>query len=272
MAGGPQTEICFGSPSALLRPYVTSYCGFRERAGGPVRRRELPFAGVAVILSLEDGWLIGADEDAPLRAYRSFVGGIIDRPAISEHAGRAYAMQFDLTPLGAAALFGVPGRELAAQVVELDDVLPGRTAALLVERLASCATWDARFAVLDGWIARRILEAPAAAPDVAWAWRRIVASAGAVPITTLQEELGCSRRHLAARFGEQVGVPPKRFARMVRFERAVARLRAGEDELARIAADCGYYDQAHFNRDVRAFAGVAPGALLAERHAGGFVL
>jgi AraC-like DNA-binding protein len=93
-----------------------------------------------------------------------------------------------------------------------------------------------------------------------------------VPIATLVEELGCSRRHLSARFGEDVGMTPKAFARMVRFERAVDRLRASDEELGVIAVDCGYYDQAHFNRDVRAFAGVAPGALLAERHAGGFVL
>lgn len=251
---------------------MKGYCGFREVAGAPVRRRELPFAGVAVILSLEDGWLLAEHEDAPLRAYGSFVGGIIDRPAISEHAGRAHALQFDLTPLGAAALFGLPGAALASRIVALDDVLPGRTAALLVERLACRPTWEERFALLDAWIARRITAAPAASPDVTWAWRRIVATAGAVPMATLLTELGCSRRHLATRFREDVGMTPKRFARMVRFEHAVARLRAGEEELGRIATDCGYYDQAHFNRDVRAFAGVAPGALLAERHAGGFVL
>jgi AraC-like DNA-binding protein len=236
-----------------------------------VRRRELPFPGVAVILSLEDGWLLGEDDGGPLRPYRSFVGGLIDRAAISEHAGSAHALQFDLTPLGAAALFGLPGRELAGRIVELDDVLPGRRAALLVERLAARATWTERFAVLDAWLQRRIAEEPAPPPDVTGAWRRIVASAGEVPVAELTRELGCSRRHLAARFGEAVGMTPKRFARTVRFERAVARLRAGDDELGRIAADCGYYDQAHFNRDVRSFSGATPGALLAHRHAGGFV-
>ncbi len=61
------------------------------------------------------------------------------------------------------------------------------------------------------------------------------------------------------RFREELGVPPKALARILRFERAVGRLRAGDD-LAALALDAGYYDQAHFNRDFRAFAGATPTA------------
>ena len=52
-------------------------------------------------------------------------------------------------------------------------------------------------------------------------------------------------------------MPPKPLARILRFERAAARLRQGA-ALADAALDSGYYDQAHFNRDFRAFAGVTP--------------
>jgi len=108
-------------------------------------------------------------------------------------------------------------------------------------------------------------------PDVAWAWRRLVATNGAVGIGTLLDELGCSRRHLAARFREDIGITPKAFGRLVRFELATERLRHTGEELGVIAVEVGYYDQAHFNRDVKQFAGVAPGTLMRERHAGGFV-
>jgi AraC-like DNA-binding protein len=87
-------------------------------------------------------------------------------------------------------------------------------------------------------------------------------SDGAVPIGELAAELGWSRRHLAVRFREELGMAPKALARLLRFERAVKRLRAG-DELADLALDAGYYDQAHFNRDFRAFAGTTPTQYLA---------
>ena len=79
----------------------------------------------------------------------------------------------------------------------------------------------------------------------------------------LAAELGWSRRHLAARFRDEVGVSPKALARLLRFERALELL--GTRTLADIAYECGYYDQAHFNRDFRAFAGATPGELLARR-------
>ncbi len=269
MAGGETWSAFPGSPHRLLASYVKRYGGFADWSP-PLRRREMPFPGVAVILAFEGGWDVAADEDAPLVWRTSFVGGLIDRPAVSLSRGPTQALQFDLTPLGAAAIFGLPGSELAGLVVDFSD-LTGRDGELLVEELALLPDWPSRFAALDRWLLARVALARPVSPDVDWAWRRLVATSGTVPIATLVDELGCSRRHLAVRFREVVGMTPKTFGRMIRFERAVERLRTGNDELGAIALDCGYYDQAHFNRDVRAFSGVTPGALLAQRHAGGFV-
>ena len=98
--------------------------------------------------------------------------------------------------------------------------------------------------------------------ELEWAWERLLESDGAAPIGALAAELGWSRRHFAVRFRDELGMPPKALARLLRFERAVKRLRAG-DELADLALDAGYYDQAHFNRDFRAFAGTTPTEYLA---------
>jgi AraC-like DNA-binding protein len=85
--------------------------------------------------------------------------------------------------------------------------------------------------------------------------------AGATPVAELARELYVSERQLRRRFGSAVGYGPKRLERVLRLERALAGARAGE-ELARVAADAGYADQAHFTGDCRALAGVAPTALL----------
>jgi transcriptional regulator GlxA family with amidase domain len=91
-------------------------------------------------------------------------------------------------------------------------------------------------------------------------------SHGRAPIGELADELGWSHRRLIARFRDQVGLAPKTFARVIRFDRAVRQLRAATTRsLAEIALDCGYFDQAHLNREFREFAGTTPGALVAAR-------
>jgi AraC-like DNA-binding protein len=92
-----------------------------------------------------------------------------------------------------------------------------------------------------------------------------VATHGAVEVGLLTEELGCSRRHLAARFREQVGIAPKALARILRFRRVLELIeRDGVAGWADIAVRCGYYDQSHLNRDFRDFAGHTPSEYLAR--------
>jgi transcriptional regulator GlxA family with amidase domain len=73
----------------------------------------------------------------------------------------------------------------------------------------------------------------------------------------LVAELPTSERQLERRFERVVGLTPKRYAALLRFERAVAALRTGV-ALGTVAIEAGYYDQAHFNRDFRRFAGTTP--------------
>ena len=129
----------------------------------------------------------------------------------------------------------------------------------LVARLQEAPAWDERFALLDATLLRRLAEAPRVAPQLEHAWARLQASDGAVAIATLAGEVGWSRRHLAARFTADIGLPPKSVARILRFSRVAGTLRANQGRgLADIAYACGYADQAHLNRDFRAFAGATP--------------
>jgi AraC-like DNA-binding protein len=243
-------ELATRAPHTALAPHVRSLAGWYERVDGPVRRAEPPGARIVLVISF------GPAMDIDGRRFRSFVAGLHDAPALTEHAGEGHGIQAYLSPLGASRLLGLPMGELTRQVVELEDLI-GPAAGELAERLAEAPGWPARFALLERAIAERTLAAPDAEPELEWAWRRLLESDGAVPVADLATELGWSRRHFSARFREQIGMPPKLLARVLRFERALNRLRAG-DELVDVALDSGYYDQAHFNRDFKAFAGCTP--------------
>jgi len=248
------------APAAALRPFVRRYEGYLETGGRPVRRRELPSARIPLILNL--GAPFELAEAGGWRPLPSFVAGLHERFSLVGSTGSAHCVQVDLTPLGATAVLGLPVGALANRVVDLDD-LPGRPLADLVPRLHDSPSWEARFALLDAVLAARIAAAPPAPPRVAAAWRLLEAEAGAVPIGRLARQLGCTRQHLSLVVRDALGLPPKRVARLMRFERAVTQLQQGAIHgMADLAAACGYCDQAHLDRDMQGFAGASPTALL----------
>ncbi len=238
---GGSWELVHGDPHPLLRPYVRGgYEGYHQAMRAPVRRLEVPHAGIVLIIGL------GPAIDVDGAAHTSFVAGLHDCPVVVSDDGRQAGIQANLTPLGARTLLGIPMRELTGQTVALGDVLDDE----LSEQLIELADWRARFAALDGFLLRRLCEARLPRPDVAYAWSRLEAASGRLPIAQLCRELGCSARHLSARFGAEVGMTPKAFSRVLRFERAAALLADGAPP-AEVSAICGFSDQPHLNREFR---------------------
>lgn len=253
-----------------LRPHVRCYCGYDEETVAFSRRRELATAQAALIVGFDHPIEVSfPDLGERRRRVGAFVAGLSDSYALVDSFGSQRGVQIDLTPLGAFMLLGLPMRELTNRVVELEDVL-GAPGARLPERLHEAADWRARFSILDRLFLQRFARAQHPAPDVAWAWRRLLEADGRLGVSELASELRCSRRHLSSRFGEQVGLAPKTLARLLRFGRAARLLGASPPArrldaangkrrgLTEIALDCGYYDQAHLNRDFRQFSGLAP--------------
>ncbi|MDX6680369.1 MAG: hypothetical protein QOG94_408 [Solirubrobacteraceae bacterium] len=251
------------APDPRLRGAVLSYTGYVEHACAPMRRLEVPFAGIPMILSLGPSLLVDGVRQ------RSFVAGLDDTLTITEYDGEQRGIQVNLTPLGARRLLGLPMGQLARRVVALDDVL-GPAGGRLVQRLQDAPGFAARFALLDAALLARLRDAAPVAAELEHAWARLRRSDGAVAIATLAAEVGWSRRHLTQRFRDDVGLPPKAVARILRFERVTRTLRARDGAgLADVAYACGYADQAHLNRDFRAFAGTTPTGYAARLLPGG---
>lgn len=169
-----------------------------------------------------------------------------------------------LAPLGAYRLLGMPLDALSGRQLDLTDVL-GPASQPLIDRIRDARGWRQRFDRLDEFLLARAQHGPEPSPQVAWAWRRLDATGGRLPISRLADEVGWSHKHLITRFKQQIGLPPKTTARLIRLDAVWRRLASRQPaRWDAIAADSGYADQAHLIREFRQFAGASPTALVAR--------
>ncbi|MCA9641276.1 MAG: helix-turn-helix transcriptional regulator [Polyangiaceae bacterium] len=247
---------------------VVSWVGYSEQRAAPHRQRELPGGLIHLIfefgppLSISDS---GGEVCRP-RRDQSFVTGLDDSFALTEHAGEQAGVQVSLMPTAARRVLGLPLGALMGLVVDaasLDSFRGGVT-----RQFASLDTWEERFAWVAGFLRQR-LRTLDARRDIAWAVQAIRATRGSVSIQELQRQLGFSRKHLSALFQDQVGVTPKLYAELTRFEgltealKAVGTPRQPMPSLAELAQEFGFSDQAHLARNVKRFSGLTPRGLTA---------
>jgi AraC-like DNA-binding protein len=199
-----------------------------------------------VDLLWREGELVVAGLDRSARATRVVAGERI--------------LGLRLRPGVAGAVLGMPASEVLDVHVKLEELL-GPAAEKLAERLAETDGDDEAFDVLEKTVGSRIADR---GPDplVLAATRRLGFPGSRVD--ELAESLGISDRQLRRRFHQSVGYGPKTLDRVLRFRRLVAqagRVASGENDLARVAADLGYADQAHMTRDCVRLSGLTPVAL-----------
>lgn len=269
---GTDWELVEHRPPAPLESIVQSCHGYWQDGAEPGRHRGLPSPTLTLIVTIDQPLELESHPDPaqPADRYPTLVGGLHTRPAIVRHDGRQHGIQLGLGPLGARLLFGVPAGELAGLDLNADQVL-GQVAAELHDRVAEAADWPQRFAALDlvlgRLVAARQTRGGAVSRTVGYAWNRLLR--GGTSVRELADELGWSQRHLASRFGQEIGLSPRAAVKVVRFDRARRALAdrvtdGAPADLAGLAADHGYYDQAHLARDFRELAGCSPSRWLAE--------
>ncbi|GAA3131089.1 AraC family transcriptional regulator [Streptosporangium carneum] len=234
--------------------------GFRIGGDSPTELRAIPHPAVTVAVEFGDRSFDVHGETGRTR-LKSLAAGLAFS-AFQVRADGVECVQIRLSPLAAHHVLGFPLGELRGRVVALDD-LWGRDTSRLRERLHHARTWPERFALIDTELFPRLQAGRPVDPEVAWAWRRIVASRGRARVSDLTARTGWSRQRMWSRFGSQIGLTPKRAAMLVRFDHAVHRLVRGHTP-ARVAADGGYADQSHLHHDVRAFTGTTPAAAANE--------
>jgi AraC-like DNA-binding protein len=176
----------------------------------------------------------------------------------------ASIMGVHFKPGGAFPFFKAPAGELHNARVGLDVPWAGR-AAELRERLLEAPTPLARFQMVESFLLAQAVRPLARQPAVAFA---LAAFQGERPLTVsaVVERSGFCQRRFIEVFRDEVGLTPKLFCRVVRFQQVVQKIhRWRQVDWADVAVDCGYYDQAHFIHDFQAFSGFSPTTYLEVR-------
>lgn len=241
-----------------LRADVVNYAGYGVKRSKPQRTLHLPACTVTLFFGWGDPIRLH-DPYARERegtAWESMAVGLCSHADISEISGTTYGVQVELTPLGAYRMLGMPLHHLANRATRPEEILGHRWVARLTGRLAQASDWPELCAVLDDTITTRLREGRWPSPVVLEAWNRLRRTHGQMTVSELARITGRSRRRLETLFSEQIGLPPKTLARVLRFQKAITQ--PPDRTVAETASACGYYDQAHLNRDFRALTDLTP--------------
>lgn len=249
------------TPAPPLDKFVEAlwYC---ERPSVPhARERILPSGCVEIVIALRHD-RFPPDGSHPESLPPALVAGVYSEAFVIDSSTLAGIAGIAFRPGGARPFLKMPVDETTSNQTPL-ECLWGREASRVREQLLEARSPVARLGVLE----RALLAAnpnPEVDPAVAYALRHFISAPGERSIAAVTSSIGYTPRRFIEMFRDEVGLTPKLFCRVRRFREAVERLRAGRDpSWAALAADCGYYDQAHLNRDFRAFAGMTPGEYVA---------
>jgi AraC-like DNA-binding protein len=252
------------APAGELHRWVECYWRLTGADGlAPQPQRILPDGYVEIILHLGDPFLRVDEGTKAVRQARFLFAGQMIRPVRVMAAGRTCVWGIRLHPWAAAAVAGMPASELTDRIEDAEAVCPRLVRALtnaLIDTSTSESTGESCVRALDLTLLEYLARAAPLDPLAVAAGRLLLREPRR--IADVARRMGVSPRHLTRTFRHAVGLTPKMFARISRFQRVAAVLDDGSgDVLAGVALACGYYDQSHLVRDVRAFAGGTPVAL-----------
>ncbi|MGA7158249.1 MAG: AraC family transcriptional regulator [Acidobacteriaceae bacterium] len=258
---------CFGAEGLVLylqyrpkrlQPWVRSLWYVRAPDATPGRERVLPTGNTQIVINLARDFCVGCGEgEGSFKQAAALLAGVQRRYSVVDAADFAEMMGVVFAPGGLRRFVAVPAAEFRFAETPLEAVWGGG-AEELRERLMGAVGVREKFRVLELELLRRMRgsEQHAAVGHALW---RLGCGTSAARVREIAVETGYSARRLQQLFEEEVGVGPKLFARIVRFQQAVQCLHRGcEVRWDELALDCGFSDQAHLSNEFRAFSGMSP--------------
>lgn len=254
-------------PQPPLSDFVEIFWLYESQHASHAKERVLPTGTVQLIINLQAD-LIQTYDRHNHALYQSFPGCLIAGPAtefgVIDTASQVSTLGVSFKPGGAFPFLKLPACELQDMDVSLETLWRAE-AGYLREQLLAAATPAAKFRILEQTLLAQASRSQARHPAVVFAVQELQKPA-TPPISAVTEQIGLSPRCFIQRFREEVGITPKLFGRIQRFQQVLRRIEPEQEvDWADVALSYGYFDQAHFIHDFQAFSGLNPTAYVAQR-------
>ncbi len=247
-------------PTGTARSFIKCYWLLDDPSPSPEPQRLFPDGRPELIFNLA-GPFESKSNDSWRKQPQSFVVGQITGPMVIRPCGPAMILGVRLHAYGANRIFKEPSAELTGNVVALSDIdSPLRE---LTDRLHDCRSPGDRVRIVEEAVVHQSANnSRAHDPAIAFAANEFERTRGLASIAEVAHQLGISLRQFQRRFVAAVGIGPKLFCRMQRFQLVVRAMGQPDHDWTDIAIGAGYFDQAHLIRDFRQFTGTTPRALV----------
>ncbi len=258
-------------PQSLLATFVDSLWLYENHQPSHMKERRLPDGSMELVINLHEDAIRLYDPQHPDR-FRSVRGSVISGPqtkyVVLDTACQSSMMGVHFKPGGAFPFLNVPTSALRDETVSL-DIVWGASTNELRDHLRETPDLNTRFQILEQALLDHLTKPAIRHPSVAFALKEFQKVTHMRTVADVTEQVNLSPKRFISLFSQEVGLTPKLFCRIQRFQETLQHIRSdGDIEWADIALRCGYFDQAHFIHDFQAFSGLNPGAYL--RHQGEF--
>lgn len=258
-----QTHI----PKFPLNKFVDYFFFYEGYTPAHSVERFLPDGNVELIIDLHDKPKFIYDNETlkEIQAcHHVWASGVRTQP-ISIDSGLDAAMIVVFKKGLAYPFFPVPMNEMADCVVDA-DLLWGDWFGALRERILETTDTTRRFEILEDCLLKQFASGLIEDPCVEYAVRQILLHPDQLSFLKMCQEIGYSQKHFINLFKSRVGITPKAYLKIARFQKAINEIEQQRTvNWSTISQDCGFYDQSHFINDFRLFSGFTPNQYLQRK-------
>lgn len=248
------------SPVFILTPYIKSYI-IIEDIEGTITNQQMsiyPSGHLEMIISYGDDVVLFSDDVHHLKNTSGYLGGQILKPIYYKCSGKMRIISVIFNPYGFYRFLNIPQIEFTHRKIDLDLVF-GSGSRVFIDKLCEETNFEKKVDILNALFCSFLQKNIPDSITIYHAAKIIKDSAGKVNIKKLSYLLNKNIKTIERDFNRIVGLSPKEFSRVIRFNKAFNALNDGKyTNVQDIIFDFGYYDQSHFINEFKQFTGLNP--------------